>query len=123
MCGKLSEAENWVFSYDVNDDGTLSNKRKFVKLFLPPQEIDTWSKSSCADGMTMDEHGNLYVATNIGLQIFNPDGESIGVVHVPVFPVSCCFGGENYDTVYMTCWDRIYSIKTNVRGLEYPLKD
>ena len=122
MCGKLSEAENWIYAYDVNDDGTLSNKRRFAKLFLPSVEYETWSKSSCADGLTMDSLGNLYVATNIGLQIFNPKGEFIGNIHTPTFPVSCCFGGSDFKTIYMTCWDKVYAIHTNVRGHEFPLK-
>ncbi|MFC1542062.1 SMP-30/gluconolactonase/LRE family protein, partial [Candidatus Latescibacterota bacterium] len=119
---RMSDVENWVLAYDVNEDGTVSNKRKFAELFLPPSEYDLGTRSSCADGMTIDTLGNIYVATNIGLQIFNPNGEFIGNIHTPVFPVSCCFGGENFDTIYMTSWDKIYAIKTNVKGLEYPLK-
>ena len=119
---RMSDVENWLVAYDVNDDGTVSNKRKFAELFLPPSEYDIGTRSSCADGMTIDALGNIYVATNIGLQIVSPTGEFIGNIHTPVFPVSCCFGGENFDTIYMTSWDKIYSIKTNVKGLEYPLK-
>jgi len=124
---KNSEAQNWLYAYDVNDDGTLSNKRRHSEQFLHVSEYfveqeGTVSRSSCADGMTIDELGNVYVGTNIGLQIVNPAGEYIGMVYTPTFPVSCCFGGENFDTIYMTCWDKIYSIKTNVKGLVYPLK-
>jgi len=119
---RMSDVENWVVAYDVNEDGTVSNKRKFAELFLPSSEYDIGTRSSCADGMTIDANGNLYVCTNIGLQIFDPNGKFIGNVNVPTFPVSACFGGENFDTLFMTCWDKIYTIKTNVKGLEYPLK-
>ncbi len=119
---RMSDVENWVVAYDVNDDGTVSNKRKFAQLFLPSSEYDLGTRSSCADGMTIDANGNIYVATNIGLQIFNPKGEFIGIINIPTFPVSVCFGGENFDTLFMTCWDKIYTIKTNVKGLVYPLK-
>jgi gluconolactonase len=119
---RMSDVENWVVAYDVNPDGTVSNKRKFAKLFLPPSEYDLGTRSSCADGMTIDREGNLYVCTSVGLQIFSSAGEFIGIVHTPTFPVSACFGGENYDTIFMTCWDKVYSIRTNMRGLEYPLK-
>jgi gluconolactonase len=118
---RMSDVENFVIVYDVNDDGTLSNKRRFCHLFLPPSEYDNGTKSTCADGMTMDELGNLYVGTNIGLQIFSPEGKYIGNIHTDTFPVSVCFGGENYDELFMTCWDKIYTIKTNVKGLKYPL--
>lgn len=118
---RMSDVENWVIAYDVEADGTLANKRKFAQLFLPPTEYDVGTRSSCADGMTIDTEGNIYVATNIGLQIFDAEGKFIGIVHTPVFPVSCTFGGENLDTLYITAWDKVYSLKTNMRGLRYPL--
>jgi len=117
-----SDADNYIWAYDVNDDGTLSNKRAFFPLFLHSTEYAGGSRSSCADGMTMDVNGNLYVGTNVGLQIISPEGKFIGNLHVPTFPVSVCFGGENYDTLFMTCWDKIYTMKTNTKGLVYPLK-
>ncbi len=67
--------------------------------------------------MTIDELGNIYVATYMGLQIFDKDGQFIGIVHFPVYPVSCCFGGEDMMTLYATCYDKIYRIRTNMKGL------
>ena len=72
--------------------------------------------------MTIDSQGNLYVATQMGIQIFNAKGVFIGIINFPVMPVSCCFGGDDYKTIYATCFDKIYSIRTNVKGLEFPLK-
>ena len=65
--------------------------------------------------------GNIYQGTNTGLQIFDNTGKYIGTIFTPTFPVSVCFGGENNDTLFMTCWDKIYTIKTNMKGLVYPL--
>jgi len=118
-----SNKDNFVWAYDVNDDGTVSNGRKFAKLYLTPEVLNRKGKTTSADGMTIDELGNIYVATYIGLQIFNPNGEFIGIVNFPVFPVSCCFGGDDLKTIYITCYDKIYKIRTKVRGLEYPLKN
>ncbi len=113
---------NYVAAYDVNDDGTLSNKRDFAKLFVPPGVRDQEAITTGADGMTIDVHGNIYVATLMGLQIFDNTGEFIGIVHFPIRPVSAVFGGEDMQTIYCTCATRIYSIRTKVKGLEYPLK-
>jgi gluconolactonase len=120
--GKISEAANFIWAYDVNEDGTLANKRKFCEQFLPVAEWINHGRSSCSDGMVVDAQGNLYTATTMGLQIFNPKGEFIGIVYTPTFPVSVCFGGPDFDTLFMTCWDKIYTIKTNVKGLVYPLQ-
>ncbi len=117
-----SDKDNFIWAYDVKEDGTLANGRKFAELFLTPDVLDRKGKSTSADGMTIDELGNIYVATYIGLQIFNDKGEFIGIVNFPVFPVSCCFGDEDLKTIYATCYNRIYKIRTKVKGLEYPLK-
>ena len=119
---RMSDVAEHVAVYDVRPDGTLTNKRMFCMLFLPPSEYDGETRSSCADGSAMDEQGNLYEATSTGVQIFNAKGSYIGNIYTPHFPVNICFGGPNYDTLYMMCWDKIYSIKTNVKGLVLPKK-
>lgn len=117
-----SEMENWFGAYDVNEDGTVTNKRKFGRAFLPESEyFVAGTRSTCMDGSCVDQAGNIYQATNIGLQIFDNTGKYIGTVFTPTFPVSVAFGGDNLDTLYMTCWDKVYSIKTNMKGLVYPL--
>jgi len=113
---------NYVLAADVNEDGTLTNKRQFAKLFLPPAMLQQEGVASGADGMTIDEKGNIYVATNEGLQIFDPSGTFIGIVHFPIKPISAEFGGDDMTTIYCTCATHIYKIRTNVKGLEYPLK-
>jgi len=115
-----TEKDNFVWAYDVNEDGTLRNERKFAELQLTAEVLDRKGRSTSADGMTIDEFGNIYVATYAGLQIFNGRGEFIGIVNLPVFPVSCCFGGEDMKTLYMVGYNKVYRIRTNVRGFEYP---
>ena len=84
--------------------------------------LDRKGKTSSADGMTIDVQGNLYVATQIGLQIFSAKGKFIGIVNFPLVPVSCCFGGDDMSTIYVTCYDKIYKIQTKVQGVIFPLK-
>lgn len=117
-----SDKDNFIWAYDVRPDGTLANGRRFAELFLTPEVLDRQGRSAGADGMAIDELGNIYVATYMGLQMFTPRGEFIGIVNFPIFPVSCCFGDEDMKTLYATCYNRIYRIRTNVRGLSYPLK-
>jgi gluconolactonase len=114
-----SDKDNWVWAYDVNEDGTVKNGRKFARLFLTPEVLDRKGRSSAADGMTIDENGGLYVATYIGLQVFNAKGEFLGIVNTPTYPVSCCFGGDDMKTLFIASYDKVYKIRTNVRGLKY----
>jgi len=113
---------NYVAAFDVNDDGTLSNMRLLAKLHLEPQVRYQETVTTGADGMTIDVNGNIYVATNMGLQIFDPNGDYIGTVNLPIKPISAVFGGDDMQTIYCTCATKIYSIRANVKGLQYPLK-
>ena len=44
----------------------------------------------------------------------------IGMVNMPTVPVNVTFGGQNMDTLYITSYDRIYSIRTNKIGYQLP---
>ena len=117
-----SDKDNFIWAYDVNEDGALSNGRKFGELYLTPEVLDRKGKTTSADGMTVDEEGNLYVATLIGIQILNAKGEFVGIINFPVVPVSCCFGDDDMKTLYATCYNKVYKIRTNVKGVVFPLK-
>jgi len=112
---------NIVFAYDVNDDGTLANRHDFAILRVAPGQREQEAVITGADGMTIDENGNLYVATLMGLQIFDSTGEFIGIIHFPIRPISAAFGGDDMQTIFATCATQIYKIKTNVKGLKFPL--
>lgn len=113
-----SNKDHFVWAYDVNDDGSISNGRKFAELKLTGDVLNRMGRTSGADGMTIDQNGNLYVATYAGLQIFSSEGVYIGMVNLPTYPVNVTFGGNDYQTLYITSYDRIYSIQTNVKGYQ-----
>ena len=115
-----TDKDNFIWAYDVAPDGTLSGPRKFCELHLTPEVLDRRGRTTSADGMTVDAEGRLYVATYLGLQIFDARGGFIGVVNSPVFPVSVCFGGDDMKTLYLAAYDKIYRIRTNVTGFKYP---
>jgi len=114
-----SDKDEWIWAFDVNGDGTVANGRRFARLFLNPEVLDRKGRSSGADGMAIDALGNIYVATWQGLQIFNPKGEFLGLLNTPVYPVSCCFGGDDMKTLFIVGYDKIFRIQTNVQGLKY----
>jgi gluconolactonase len=111
-----STKDNFIWAYDVNADGTISNGRQFAKLFLTGNVLDRKGKSSSADGMAIDKQGNIYVSTYYGVQIFNAKGEFVGMINLPSFPVSLCFGGSDMKTLYIVSYSRVYKIRTNMEG-------
>ncbi len=95
--------DNKTYAYDINADGTLSNRRLFCELG--------------SDGMTMDDHGNVYL-TGRGVTVFDKNGERIA--HIPVdkgWTANICFAGPDRDMLFITAMDAVFGIKMNVRGV------
>ena len=111
-----SEKDNFIWAYDVATDGTISNGRKFATLFLPGNVLDRKGRSSSADGMAIDKMGNIYVATYYGVQIFNNKGAFVGMINLPSFPVSLCFGDNDMKTLYIVSYSKVFKIRTNMEG-------
>jgi gluconolactonase len=66
--------------------------------------------------MAIDTKGNIYVATYLGVQIFDSEGAFIGMINLPSFPVSLGFGGEDMKTLYIVSYDKVYEIPTLMKG-------
>ncbi len=111
-----SNKENYVWAYDVKEDGTITNGRQFARLFLVNNVLDRKGKSSSSDGMAIDKMGNIYVGTYYGVQIFNSKGEFVGMINLPHFPVSLCFGDDDMKTLYIVSYSWVYKIRTNMEG-------
>jgi gluconolactonase len=116
--------ENFVWAYDVAEDGALSKKPQFAKLNLTPTVLNAPKPEdrvdSGADGSTVDTDGRYYVATRTGVQIFMPGGSYAGTIFVPQYPVSMAFGGANNDILYKGGESSVWSIQTKVHGFRLP---
>ena len=117
-----STKKNTIWAYDVKEDGTITNGRQFAKLFLVDNVLDRKGKSSSADGMAIDKMGNVYVGTYYGVQIFDSKGEFAGMINLPHFPVSLCFGDDDMKTLYIVSYQWIYKIRSNMEGYVNYLK-
>jgi len=103
---------HWVYSYQVQTDGSLAHKQKYYHLHVPDTADD-----SGADGLRVDRDGRLWVATRMGLQICDQAGRVNCIIPTPNGKVSnLTFGGENFDTIYATCGDKVYSRRVKVKG-------
>jgi gluconolactonase len=103
---------HWVYSYQVQPDGSLKYKQKYYHLHVPDTADD-----SGADGMRVDRDGRLYVATRLGVQVCDQAGRVNCIIPTPNGRIAnLCFGGERFDTLYATCGDRVYTRKVKVQG-------
>jgi gluconolactonase len=103
---------HWVYSYQVQPDGSLTDKQKFFHLHTPDTADD-----SGADGIRVDRDGRLYVATYMGIQVCDQAGRVNCIIPTPNGRIAnLTFGGENFDTLCATCGDKVYKRKVKVKG-------
>jgi sugar lactone lactonase YvrE/enterochelin esterase-like enzyme len=103
---------HWVWIYDILPDGTLTNKQRYGWLHVPDTRENAWP-----DGLRCDEAGRVYVATNMGIQVLDQVGRVNVILPVPTGqPSNLCFGGPDFDILYVTSGDKVYRRKLNVRG-------
>jgi sugar lactone lactonase YvrE len=103
---------HWVYSYQIQPDGTLRDKQRYYWLHIPDGADD-----SGADGMEVDSAGRLYVATRLGLQICDQAGRVNCIVPTPNGKISnVVFGGPGFDTLYVTAGDKVYKRKVKAKG-------
>ncbi|MCF6357993.1 MAG: SMP-30/gluconolactonase/LRE family protein [Draconibacterium sp.] len=92
-----------TWKYDIQKDGTLTNKTFFAP--------------NGSDGMTIDNRGNVYL-TSGKVWVYNPKGELIEEIECPEKPANICFGGEKRDVLFITARKGVYTLKMNVKGVD-----
>jgi len=118
----LNDDTDIVWVLDIREDGTLANKREFAHLIIAKDELKKNSNKSWSDGMKTDREGNLYVTAKTGLHIFDKNDELLGIVEFPTIPSHVVFGGDDLSILYVTAVEQVYSIQTNVKGYQYPIR-
>jgi sugar lactone lactonase YvrE len=104
----------WVWSFQVQPDGSLGQGQPFYRLETPDE-----SSTSGADGMAVDSEGYLYVTTSVGLQICDQPGRVVAIVNKPHNgPLSnVVFGGPDLQTLYVTAGDKVFRRPIRRKGV------
>jgi gluconolactonase len=91
-----------TWSYSIENDGSLSDKKLFCEMG--------------SDGMTIDTRGNIYL-TGKGVTIFDSNGNMLGNIEVPEnWTANVCFGGKDMKSLFITASKGIYRIHTLIKG-------
>ena len=93
---------NRTWKYDIQPDGTLTNKTLFC------------TKGS--DGMTIDEAGNIYICNTGGVFIFDKTGKQTEQIRVPGYTANLTFGGKDHKTLFIAAQKNFYSIRCIYKG-------
>ena len=104
---------NWIYSFAIKPDGTLKDKERWYWL----HQTDDYGYSKVSD-LAVDDHGNLYAATNLGVQVCDQNGRVRAILQLPAGPITgLCFGGPDYDTLFVICGGKLYKRKLKVKGV------
>ncbi len=96
-----------IYVWDVVNDSTLTNKRLFAS-------IQPWGY---ADGMEMDDEGNLFCAGPLGVWIFDSTGTVVDTIRISgANPSNCAWGDENGKTLYITAGTAVYRVRPAITG-------
>jgi gluconolactonase len=90
-----------TYSYDIQPDGKLTNRRLFCE--------------AGSDGMTIDNAGNVYLTSGKVL-VFDKSGKKLMELTVPESPANVCFGGKDRKTLFITARTGFYSVSSLIGG-------
>jgi gluconolactonase len=108
--------------YDLEPEGTVRNMRVHYD----------FSPGRSADGMSIDEAGNLYASAGMnqlrgtsetldnkaGVYVISPEGKLLEFVPIPEdFITNNAFGGADMRTLYVTAGKTLYKVRTKIAGL------
>ena len=68
------------------------------------------------DGFRCDVNGNLYVTTEQGVQVFDPDGRTLGKIHTPEIAANCSFGMSDRQRLFIGATSGLWCIDLNTQG-------
>ncbi len=100
----------WVWSYQVQSDGSLANEEPFFRM----ETLDEASASG-ASGMVMDSQGLLYVATLMGIQIDDQQGRVVAILDGPPANLAdgsgvsgLALGGPDHQYLYAVAGNKVF---------------
>jgi enterochelin esterase family protein len=117
----------FVWAFAVQADGSLTAKAPYMTMRRP---IDPkgdfqfnnpppYKSAAGGDGMCTDTDGRYYVATALGVQIFDPIGRLCGVLPKPQSDrplTNCVLAGPNHEYLYVTNGDKVFRRRVKASG-------
>jgi gluconolactonase len=120
----------YLLAFDVQPDGSLKNRRNFGKyksLKVPGSKDPRLAEDNGADGLAIDGDGRVYVATNLGVEVFSPRGQHLGVIPIGVWgseqtidgkPANLTFAGPDKKTLYAVGSGAVYRVQLLAQGFK-----
>jgi gluconolactonase len=120
----------YLLAFDVQSDGSLTNRRDFGKyksVTVPGHTDPLLAEDNGADGIAIDNDGRVYVATNLGVEVFSPQGQHLGVIPIGIWggeqnmlrkPQNLAFAGPDKKTLYTVGSNAIFRVRLLAQGIQ-----
>ena len=120
----------YLLAFDVQPDGRLTNQRNFGKyksLTIAGSKDPRLAEDNGADGLAIDSDGRVYVATNLGVEVFSPRGQHLGAIPIGIWggeqnllgkPANLTFSGPDKKTLYTVGSGAVYRVQLLAQGFK-----
>lgn len=94
-----------VLVFDVAPSGALTNRRGFAT-----------TQGASPNGLAVDDAGNVYVATRLGVEVYADTGFYWGVVPLPGGASDLTFAPPNRQRIYVTTTSTVFQMDASIPG-------
>ena len=119
----------YLIAFDVRPDGALANRRNFGKyqsVRIPDSKDRLLAEDNGADGLAVDSEGRVYAATNLGAEVFSPQGKNLGAIPFiwggETFnlrkPANLAFSGPDKKTLYAVGSGTVFKVQMLAQGFK-----
>ncbi len=102
-----------IMAFPVKEDGTLGAGHEFFSA----RALLLKHEGAC-DGMTVDQHGNLFATVPGGVAVLAPDGKHLGTLLTGRRTSNCEFG-EDGSTLFITADDFLLRVRLTTEGIGF----
>lgn len=95
-----------IYRYDVQDDGTLENRKLFA-----------YVHTGVPDGVHTDSAGNVYSGVGDGVHVWNPSGKLIGKIYLGEGSANFRFAGKG--RIVIAAETSLFYAKVQASGSDY----
>lgn len=103
------DPRQYIRAFDVTPEGRLRGGDIFHKI-----------EPGYADGLAMDDEGNLWASAGDGVHCIDPSGKLLGKILVPYRVSNLTFGGLHRNRLFIGGSHTLYAIFLNRRGAGWP---
>jgi gluconolactonase len=100
---------SYVRVFDVHGDGGIGPGRIFYEL--------QGDEAGHADGMKIDQAGNLYCTGPAGVHVIAPDGVLLGRLRIPGICTNMAWGDDDWRSLYITSLNAVYRTRVKIPGI------